>query len=199
EAADWIRSPATSSSFSAVFSADATCKDRTFLLVAPFVPLSFHPESVGALREVETSNGLPGGSISRARWIKAPERRSPTQICGHVYLWMSSAEAANSVLRHGIVIRDKKVYPTKQKKEPLLCFGCFRWGHRKVECTLGTPRCVRCGSSPPTASCTSGTCSSKCTLCASTEHVSLDRACPAFLERCQMMDERYPENAMPLF
>ncbi|TFY51040.1 hypothetical protein EVG20_g11196 [Dentipellis fragilis] len=198
EAADWIRSPGISVDFSAAISETASCKARTFLVIIPFIPLSFHPESSGALRDVETSNSLPEGSITRARWIKAPERRSPTQICGHAFFWMSSAESANAVLRDGVIICDKKVYPAKQKKEPLLCFGCFRWGHRKAECTAGAPRCARCGS-PPTDSCKRDTCDPKCLLCTSTAHTSLDRTCPAFLERCQLMDERYLENGMPYF
>ena len=84
------------------------------------------------------------GIIAWARWIKPISRRSPTQTCCHAIFSLKSPQAANSILTHGMVVHQKKVYAEKCKKEPLRCLKCHGWGQMARECSAAVDTCGMC-------------------------------------------------------
>src|SRR6266481_1944831 len=98
---------------------DAAIKTHDFHIVVQFIPLMFKPDREVEIRELEESNGMEKGIIAWVRWIKPVLRCSPTQTCGHAIFSLKSPQAANSILTHGMVVHQKKVYVEKCKKEPL--------------------------------------------------------------------------------
>ncbi|KAI0055082.1 hypothetical protein BV25DRAFT_1773302, partial [Artomyces pyxidatus] len=198
EATDYIKSPAVRATFVQAVLPSGLLKDRGYSILVPFVPLTFRPDNNYDLREVEERNRLAKGSVKQARWVKPPARRDPGQVSAHTILTLCSAEAANQLLRDGLVIREKKVYPEKTKREPLRCLKCHRWGHKATECHAEHDTCGTCGKDHRTADCNAYK-TYYCVSCRSTDHASWDRACPEFEKRCQQFDERYPENMMKFF
>ncbi|KAI0054301.1 hypothetical protein BV25DRAFT_1767095, partial [Artomyces pyxidatus] len=199
EAADWIKSNSDATQpFTRSIFPEGILKDRGYSVLVPFVPLTFQPDNMAALREIEERNRLPTGSVTRARWVKPLERRDPGQICGHAIMTTGSAEAANQIIRDGITVREKKVYPEKVKREPLRCLKCHRWGHRAADCHAITDTCGTCGQPHRTSHCSSYR-THYCVSCNSSDHSSWDRACPEFQKRCDQFNDRYPENNMRYF
>lgn len=198
EAAKWLKTPNIKSRFTAIFDPSLDVKERTYSLIAPFVPLTFDDSKEKDLRETEEVNDLPKGTIIKARWIKPQNRRTKTQTVAHLMLTMNSPESANQALLNGISICHKLIYPQKNRKEPMRCLRCHRYGHFAADCQSIHDTCGTCGHNHKTIDCDREN-SRWCVTCDSTEHSSWDRFCPAFTRRCEEMDERYVENSMPYF
>ena len=113
-------------------------------------------------------------------------------------LSLSSADSANLLIRDGLLICGTKVWPKKQKSEPIQCMKCRNWGHFASECPSKVDVCGTCGDAHRTTSCQSRN-KLRCTSCNSDSHASWSRDCPEFNRRCSLYDERNPENAMPYF
>ena len=83
EAVTWFTDAAIRSSFLEMLHPSTTIKSRDYHVVVQFVPLTFKPDNDEYLQEVEDVNGIPNGSLVKARWIKLAARRTPQQTCGH--------------------------------------------------------------------------------------------------------------------
>jgi len=119
EAVDWIKEPGMREGFAWAFDPTAYIKDRGYSILAAFVPLTLQTDNPAHLQELSTKNRLAGEQIVSARWVKPPSRRPSDQTHAHCILTTLSAETANIIIRDGIYIHGKKVYPSKLKKEPL--------------------------------------------------------------------------------
>lgn len=198
EAAAWIRKADNKHKFTERFDPERTMKERNYTLVVPFVPLTFSPDSDKDLREIEETSDLPTGTIIKARWIKPPNRREKTQLVGHVMITLSTPESANQALLKGLQIRNKKVQPQKNRKEPTRCLKCQRYGHIAASCQSIQDVCGTCGHTHRTADCDRAG-ETWCVSCGTDNHSSWDRECPSFEKCCEELDERYRENSMPFF
>jgi len=97
----------------------ASIKPGLYHAIIQFIPLTHLPENPTDLREIEESNNLEAGTITKARWIKPISCCKPSQTCGHLICSFSMAKSANEALANGLFICQKKVYAEKCKKEPL--------------------------------------------------------------------------------
>jgi hypothetical protein len=198
EAANWVRQPEHKIAFTEGFSKGSHIRERSFSLIAPRVLITFDPEDRNQLREVEEVNGLKDYIVRKARWIKLTGRRRLEQTHAYAILTITSADAANLIIRDGLIIHGARVQPTKQKQEPIQCMKCRKWGHFAGECTASKDTCGTCREHHRTNVCTN---KGKlwCVTCENTYHASWDRNCLKFNRRCFVMDERNPENSMPYF
>jgi hypothetical protein len=163
------------------------------------VPLTLNPDSQANIEEIQETNDIPSDAIIGAKWAKAPERRSPSQSCGHLIISFSDPDIANRAILNGIVICNKRVTVQKCKREPLRCLKCHGWNHVAAGCSKQTDICGTCGSGDHrTVNCTNnGT--KKCVPCNADGHASWDRNCPTFLQKCAEQNAHNPENSMPFF
>jgi len=198
EAADWIREPGNEEVFADSFAKGAHIRDREYSLVLPSVPLTFEPDNETHLREVEEVNSLPTRVIRKARWIKPANRRRPEQTRAFAIMTISSVDAANKLIKDGIVICSSIIRPSKQKQEPAQCMKCRRWGHFAASCPDADDTCGTCGGKHRTSVCARRD-KLHCVSCGDNTHASWDRACPEFIKRCAILDERNPLNGMPFF
>ncbi|KIJ35392.1 hypothetical protein M422DRAFT_180820 [Sphaerobolus stellatus SS14] len=82
----------------------AVVKDRTVSILIEFVPLTFNTERTEDIAIAEHDSRLPIGSVLSARWIKPESRRREGQKVAHLIVRVAGAEAANKILRDGMVI-----------------------------------------------------------------------------------------------
>ena len=197
-AACWLSVLASRASFLGWFAPDALVRERAFSLVVQFVPLYFKPEKEMEIRWIEEDNDLSTGSLLRARWIKPAYRRARDQTCGHVILVASTAEAANQILTNGLLVCQKWVYAEKCKKEPTHCLKCQGWDHLSYDCRLAHNTCRTCAGRHRTSSCSSGS-RLRCVSCEMEGQASWSGFCPVFIWKCDEMNGRLTENAMPYF
>ena len=198
EAANWVRQLEHEIAFTEGFSKGLHISERSYNLIAPRVPITFEPEDRNQLREIEEANGLKDYIICKAKWIMPIARRRQDQTHAYAILSITSADAANLLIRDGIIIRGARVRPTKQKQEPIQCMKCRKWGHFTGECLANEDTCGTCGEKHRT-----NVCQNKgklwCVTCESTYHASWDRNCSEFGRRCFLMNEKNLENSMPYF
>ena len=173
-------------------------KDRSYNIVVPFVPTATFIEEPETLKSIENENGLPPGSIAVARWIKPAHCRDTGQRVAHALFRLTTPEAANTLIKNGMYINLERLRPTKDKKEPLRCLKCQRWGHMARDCGASRDTCGTCAKNHRTNACPS----SKivhCVSCNTEDHASWSRSCPEFKRKSQALDENTPENQMPYF
>ena len=198
EATIWIREPENEMVFADAFVKGAHIRDREYSLIAPRIPLTFEPGNETHLREIEEVNSLPGRTIRKARWIKPVERRRPGQTHAFAILTISSVDSANKLIKDRVVICSSVIRPTKQKQEPAQCMKCRRWGHFAMNCPDSEDTCGTCGGKHRTSACQNKE-KLHCVSCGDNSHASWDRACPEFIKRSAILDERNPLNSMPFF
>lgn len=198
EAANWLRHPEVTPVFTANFLTGAVVKPRQFPLIVPRIPLTFEPEDGEHLREVEESNDLPKDVIAKAKWIKPEFRRKMDQTVAHATFMLNDVNVANRCIRDGILICGVKVYPAKQKRQPIQCMKCRGWGHYANVCHRTKDICGTCGGEHRSSDC-DGNWGNYCVSCKSTTHASWDRNCPEFAKRCAWYDRMHPENTLKFF
>jgi len=197
ESVQWFNTPANRSNFLERFGADILIKDRTFQVIVENVPLSFTPEDQITLRDIEKKAGIKPNSITKARYIKPPQRRSPNQRTAHIILTLNSKEAANHSIKFGLSIAGKKVYGRKLISEPSRCLKChsFNGSHVAATCPDEVDTCGTCGESHRTAEC-------KvverelffCVNCNAHGHGAWDRECPIFKQKSDAHKARNEES-----
>lgn len=198
QAADWLRDPFIESKFTAKFAKDSMFVDRLYSIIVPRTPITFDPQAVSHLREVEESNNLDPRTIKKARWIKPINRRREGQTHAYAVLSLTAPSTANQLIRKGITICGVKTTPFKMKHEPLQCMRCRRWGHIAAQCLDTVDTCGACGEGHSTNNCNNPH-SRFCAVCMDNTHTSWDRSCPEFTRRREIYNNKHPENNLPFF
>ena len=157
KSAEWLRSEANILHMECELGTTILTEMRNYNAMAYFVPLTFSAADKSHLEEVTETNDLPNGSISKCRWAKAPERRSPNQTVGHVVITFTDPDSANKAILNGLVICNKKVSVTKCRREPVRCLKCQGYNHVANECIVRRDVCARCGGGHRTNECTEST------------------------------------------
>lgn len=198
QAANWLRDPGVETKFTEKFAKDSFFVDRKYNIIIPRTPIVFDPSSEKHLREIEECNNLDLNTIEKARWIKPVARRREGQTHAYAILTIKSPIMANQLIRGGITICGAKSSPTKLKHEPIQCMRCREWGHIAAHCDSSEEICGACAENHKTSDCKNRN-KWFCFSCKSETHASWDRRCPEFIRRCEIYNERYPENKLPFF
>ncbi|KAG1818629.1 uncharacterized protein BJ212DRAFT_1203171, partial [Suillus subaureus] len=98
----------------------------------------------------------------------------------------------------GLCIDSECFAVCKDRKEPIHCAKCQQYSHIACNCTMSLDTCSTCSSKHHTTQCTAY-CTTCCVNCKSSTHTSWSRKCLEFICRCELLDEKYPENRMPYF
>ena len=202
EGAAWLATKTNAEAFlRELGESEAFFKTRSYNVIAYYVPLNLDTGSEKDRREIEETNGMPEGCLTKVRWIKPPARRRTDQRFAHVIATFSDADSANRAIVNGLTICNKRVSVAKCKKEPIRCLKCQGWDHIASECVV--PKdvnvCGTCGARDHwTSKCTqSGVI--YCASCKSHDHTSWDRGCPTFLRKIEELNARDPANDIPFF
>jgi hypothetical protein len=196
--AAWLRGPIGRTLLEGQFETAISFRCRSYALVLEYLPVQTQIESEGFLHRVERENNLPTNSLVAIRWIKPTTRRSPGQCKAFALLQIAEAPIANDILRDGLCIANERISVRKDKKEPIRCAKCQGYGHIARGCSATTDTCGTCGEQHRTTQCSAYR-TTRCVNCRSLTHTSWSRRCPEFIRRCELLDERYPENRMPYF
>ncbi|KAG0693418.1 hypothetical protein DFH29DRAFT_1007309 [Suillus ampliporus] len=79
QAAAHLRTKTVKEEFINVLDLKATLKERSYLVIIQFVPLTFNPSDAEQIQDLEQENGWEQESITSARWVKPPAKRTTTQ------------------------------------------------------------------------------------------------------------------------
>ncbi|KAG1764374.1 hypothetical protein EV702DRAFT_982078, partial [Suillus placidus] len=124
----------------------ATFKERTYTVVVPFMPIAFRMEDNAKLQQMERENGWNEGTVLTARWIKPVERRMNTQGVAHILITFTDPTTANNTIRDGIAVDQVKLWPSKNRREPMRCAKCQQFRHIAKECIAHNDTCANCGN-----------------------------------------------------
>ncbi|KAF9231250.1 hypothetical protein BU15DRAFT_56398 [Melanogaster broomeanus] len=196
--AQWIRQEDNRENFLIHLGTTARIRDRTFPILIPFLPVSSPIQDPEWLRALEVENGLMEDVIAYVRWIKPIEKRAPAQRVAHAIFQLTTPQAANALIRDGMYASKGKLHPSKDKREPIRCARCQRWGHIARECKSPQDTCATCGHAHKTAVCVSYK-TFHCISCNSHDHSSNDSHCPTYERKCEELDAKHPENSMPYY
>ena len=198
ESADWLREFDIEDKFTEKFAPGACIRERKYNILMRWVPITLDTKDRKHHREIEEVNGLPTHSIQSTRWIKPVIRRRAGQTRAHAVFTVNNAEVANWIIKDGIDIFGTRPKAEKTKQEPTQCLKCRGWEHKAQDCTADKDVCGTCGDNHRTSTCNNKS-SVYCASCKTNDHASWDRACPEFIRRCAIYNERHPENNMVYF
>ena len=116
----------------------------------------------------------------------------------HAVFTITFAETANLIIKGGINVYGTRPKVERIKQEPIQCLKCKGWEHKAQDCTAASDTCGTCGDDHRTNICDNKS-KIHCASCNNNDHASWDRACPEFLRRCAIYDDRYPENNLVYF
>ena len=88
-------------------------------MIIQFVPVQFNPADDEQVRTYEELNNIPIGSILKAEWIKPIQDRKPNQKVATMRMLHQDAKSANTILKQGAYIFNKRVEPKRPRKEPI--------------------------------------------------------------------------------
>jgi len=145
EVVAWIKQVEIEMAFTVAFAEGLHIVERSYNLIAPSVLISFDPKADKHLCKLEEANGLHTKEIVKAKWIKPIGRRRPDQTHTFVIIMLSSADAANLLIRDGMNICNARVRPRKQKAKPIQYMKCRKWGHFASNCQADKDTCGTCG------------------------------------------------------
>ena len=198
EAATWLKNEDTSRRFLEGIGSGANIKNRSYQVIVQFVPVNFDPTDDAQIRTYEDLNGIPANSILKAEWIKPVGERKPNQKVATLRMSHRDAASANSILKQGAHVFNKRVEPKRPRKEPIRCLRCQKFGHERRTCTSDNAYCGKCSGTHETDTCNITREHAKCVNCLK-NHPSYDRECAKFWEKCQQMDQRCPENGLAFY
>lgn len=158
-------------------------RPRTYPIVAEYLPIHLQIDKEDFSRRVEIDNYLPEHSISSIRWIKPPHCRSDTQRKAFALLQVNDVKVANEILKEGICIESERIEVKKDRKEPVRCVKCQKFGHIACSCLSLNDTCGTCRDQHGTTACNAFR-TTRCISCNSNQHASWSRACPEFKRRC---------------
>jgi len=173
-------------------------KDRTFNLLVPFVLITTKVDNKHTLREIEKTNDIPSNSITQMKWIKDPQRQGRNQRVAHALMSLNNPKAANKLICDGMYLDYGRLRLYKDKKEPLRCLKCQRWGHMAKNCTEVKDTCGTCAGEHRHSKCNSYR-TYYCISCKSSSHSSSDKECPEYKAQLESLNACTPENSMPYF
>ncbi|EDR06718.1 uncharacterized protein LACBIDRAFT_299843 [Laccaria bicolor S238N-H82] len=203
EGAAWLASKDNAAAFlRELGETEASFKKRSYNVVAYYVPLTLDPGSEKDRREIEESNNIPEGGLTKMRWIKPPARRRTDQRFAHVIATFSDADAANRAIVNGLTICNKRVSVAKSRKEPIRCLKCQGWDHIASECNIKDKEvnvCGTCGGRDHWTSKCPQPGVTFCSSCRTSDHTSWDRECPTFRRKIEDLNARDPANDLPFF
>ncbi|OJA15712.1 hypothetical protein AZE42_12979, partial [Rhizopogon vesiculosus] len=196
--ATWIRTTSTRTALTNQLGQSIVLRDLSYPVILQYLPTYLQIEREGFLRAVEEENGIDTHSLDSIRWIKPLNRRSHDQRKAFTLLQVTDIIIANNIIKDGICIDTQKVYARKNKKEPIRCAKCQKFGHMARNCSSLEDTCGACGGKHRTSLCPSPQ-STHCANCKTNQHASWSRSCPAFKESCDIFEEKNPENQMIYF
>ena len=153
EAAEWLKLEAQRNKFATATGGKLNIKDRLFNIVVQFIPISTALEDNDILRYIEEDSKIPRNSIISARWIKPISKRSPFQRFAHAIFSISSPVIANHIIKQGLIINRENLRAYKDKKEPLRCLKCQKWGHVARTCKADKDTCGSCAENHRSSAC----------------------------------------------
>ncbi len=199
-AARWIVRQHVSVAFSRKMGMEARIVERLYKLVVEGVPVGFEPHSTAGLRVLEEVNGLDRGSLTRAEWIKPPEKRYPGQRTAFLLLTVSGIEQANHALK-GLMIMGRRALVRRELVEPKRCAKCQGYeGHFAKECPSQADVCATCAGAHPTAQCdVKDPALYRCASCGVPGHAAWDRNCPTLRLKVRAHSARRADSGFRFF
>ena len=173
-------------------------RDRTYQAITQFIPIQFDPEDSNHLCQFEIFNGLESSLLLKAEWIKPIKDQKPNQRVATLRMSLWDCITANKILKEGASILNRQIVPKKPKKEPICCMYCQCFGHKNHSCSTDAPNCGRCTGPHKTNECMATQPTHKCANCKG-NHLSYNRGCPRFQEKCHQTDSHCSENTLAFY
>ncbi|KAF8835406.1 hypothetical protein BDN67DRAFT_913093, partial [Paxillus ammoniavirescens] len=123
--------------------------------------------------------------------------RAPNQRVAFAILQFNFPQIVNKLIREGLYTRREKLHPMKEKREPIRCVCCQHWGHIGHDCKATHKACATCGREHRKEDCTSYK-TYYYVSCEVKDHSSSDHHCPTYLQKRAELNDKHPENTMPL-
>lgn len=198
DAAKYIKQQVVKEGFINALDPSAIMKDRSYPVIIQFVPLTFNPSDQNQIQQLEQENGWESDSVTMARWVKPPEKRTSTQRVAHLLISFKDPKIANLGIRDGITLNHNKLQLKKNKREPVRCAKCQHYGHIAKECLARQDTCANCAEEHRTSECRNKD-TTHCVSCQTSDHASWDRNCPELERRCIDLEHRDPSTTMPYY
>ena len=200
ESVEWLTRSGIRTEFIQGFGAMSEIKDREHSCVVKNVPINFRPSMESSL-EVEITNTIPANSILLARWIKPIERRFVGQRTAYMIITFHTADTANKAIQNNLYICGKQCITRKLLPEPRHCFKCHAINARHIATNCKEITDI-CGGAHLLRDCNlkdEDPAKHFCVNCKTHGHATQDHLCPTYIQQCNELKTRMPENMYKYF
>ncbi|KZP17204.1 hypothetical protein FIBSPDRAFT_661585, partial [Athelia psychrophila] len=201
ESASWLK--ANKVAFLVGFGAHLGIKGEEYAVIVENIPVGFSA-SQEALNSAEEVNELGKGSILSFKWIKPVSQRRMGQRSAFAAVKVSSAQAANKLIRQGFYVGGRNNKTRKVISEVQRCFKCQRLNPQHVASTCPCKHevCEYCGENHRSVACEKrggDPAEHWCANCKEHGHGAINRLCPSMQKATKSSNARAPENMFKYF
>ncbi|KAF8817604.1 hypothetical protein BYT27DRAFT_7008846, partial [Phlegmacium glaucopus] len=185
------------------FGGSAKVKEPVYQVIVDFLPVTLRDSLADSTSRIAEENGLPEGTIERARWIRAPKNWNAGQRFAHAIMTIRGRTEASKIIQRGIIVEGQRMRARKLEEEPRRCFKCQQFGHMAAKCKVDHEVCPNCAGKHQSGQCDKTRVDFQCANCTKVklkaDHAAWDRACPRYAEEKRKVKGRDPGSQYMYF
>ena len=139
--------------------------DQQYQVIVNFLPVTLRDTLAETISRSERDNKIFPGTITKSKWMKAPQYWKEGQHFAHAVLSFVNRTSASKAIQQGIIVEGQRFKVKKLEELPRRCFKCQRIGHLANICRDISVICPNCAGAHAGSECVVSSDKYRCINC----------------------------------